>query len=217
MTGLQVWLHPSSRTKSVVSCQLSVVSKTEAPNAEGFTGYWILSTGYLLLNSPPFRRPATVMRNRCRVLNGPHFDSRRGQRAHRRFAPRSRTAHPHIHRAHPVIARHAGGVRRGLLRRKRSSFAGPTKTERARTLPRQHIAGHVRDGHDGVVERGLYVHQSVRDVLALLLFELLLLAFFLGRRGAACCCWFCHVFWFSVLGSQFSANPFSGSERGTAN
>src|SRR6266446_6466012 len=198
MTGLQVWLHPSSRTKSAFSHRLSVVNKDRSA---GFTGYWVLIE-VLSSNSAPFRRTATVMRNRRRVLNRAHFDSGRSQRAYRRLAPRSRTAHSHIHRAHPVIARHAGGVRRGLLRRKRSPFAGPTKTQRARTLPCQNVAAHVRDGHDSVVERGLHMHQSVRNVLALFLLERLLLAFFLGRRGAACCCWFCHVF--RVLSSQFS-------------
>src|SRR5208282_2764176 len=190
MTGLQVWLHPSSRTKSVLSSQFSENtqrSKVLTENRE-------LGTENFLLHSAPFRGPATVMRNRRRVFNGPHFDARRSQRAHRRLPPRSRTAHPHIHRAHSVIARHAGSVRRGLLRRKRSPLAGPAKTERARTLPRQHIAGHVRDSHDGVVERGLHMHQSMRNVLALFLLERLLLAFFLGRRGGACCCrWFCHI------------------------
>src|SRR6266446_10463574 len=196
MTGLQVWLHPSSRTKSAFSHQPSVKPKRGVHWVPG-TDYWVLSS-----NSAPFRRPAPVMRNRSRILNGPHFDSRRGQRAHCRFPARSWTAYSHIHRAHPVIARHAGGIRRGLLRRKRSPFAGPAKTQRARTLPCQNVAAHVRDGHDSVVERGLHMHQSVRNVLALFLLERLLLAFFLGRRGAACCCWFCHVF--RVLSSQFS-------------
>src|ERR1022692_2348783 len=202
MTGLQVWLHPSSRTKSFIETRLASAQPANETR----------QAASLQLDSAPFRRPATVMWNRSRVLDGPHFDSRRGQRAHRRFPPRSRTAHSHIHRAHAVIARHAGGARRGLLCRKRSPFAGPAKTQRPRTLPRQHIAGHVRDGHDGVIERGLHMHQSVGNVLALFLLELFRLAFFLGRRGAACCCcWFCHCLEFSVLSSQFSVKPFSAT------
>src|SRR6266403_6348042 len=43
MTGLQVWLHPSSRTKSAVSPQPSV---TRTRIAAGFTGYQVLITGY---------------------------------------------------------------------------------------------------------------------------------------------------------------------------
>src|SRR6202158_1621342 len=199
MTGLQVWLHPSSRTKSAAAQttrrdEACLVSAAKTRHAAS-----------LRLHSAPFRRPAPIMRNGRRVLNGPHFDSRGGQRAHCRLSPRSRTPLPHIHSAHPGIARHAGGVRRSLLRRKRRPFAGPAKTERTGTLPRQHIAAHVGDGHDGVIERGLYVHPSMRDVLALFLLKRLLFAFFFGRRrGAACCCRFCH-FWssqFSVLSSQ---------------
>src|SRR5580692_4468865 len=103
-----------------------------------------------------------------------------------------------------MVARHAGSVRGGLLGGKGSPFPRAAKTERPRTLPRQHIPGHVGNRHDGVVERSLHVHQSMRYVLALFLLERLFLAFFVGRRGAACCCWFCHVLEFSVLGSQLS-------------
>src|SRR5208337_2594399 len=104
--------------KIVLSSQFSVLRKPKVSSA--LTENRELGTENCLLHSPPFRRPASIMRNRRRVLNGPHFDARRSQRAHRRLPPRSRTAHPHIHRAHSVIARHAGSVRRGLLRRKRS-------------------------------------------------------------------------------------------------
>ena len=41
-----------------------------------------LGTENCLLDSSPFRRTTTIMRNRRRVLNGTHFDSGRGQRAH---------------------------------------------------------------------------------------------------------------------------------------
>src|ERR1700724_354182 len=176
MTGLQVGLPPSSRKKS------AAVQTTRRDKAGLVSAAKTRQAASLRLHSAPFRRPAPIMRNGRRVLNGTHLDSRRGQRAH------------------PVPPRHAGGVPTPLLRPKRRPFAGPAKTERAGTLPRQHIAAHVGDGHDGVIERGLYVHQSMRDVLALFLLKRLLFAFFLGRRrGAACCCRFCH-FW----SSQFS-------------
>src|SRR5208283_3323819 len=110
-----------------------------------------------------------------------------------------------IYTAHTVIARHAGGIRGGLLRGKWSALTGAAKTERARTLPRQHVATHIRNRDNRVVERSLHVHQSVGDVLALFLLERLLLAFFLGRRGAACCYGFCHKFSFQwpVASCQF--------------
>src|SRR5208283_3857042 len=46
MTGLQVWLHPSSRTKLAVSHQRSAISKTVNLQATDFTGYRLLSAGY---------------------------------------------------------------------------------------------------------------------------------------------------------------------------
>jgi len=78
------------------------------------------------------------------------------------------------------------------------------ENQATRNFPRQNVAGHVGDGHDGVVERSLHVHESVRNVLALFLLEGFLLAFFLGRRGAACCYGFA-IFkssQFSVVSSQ---------------
>src|SRR6185312_3109546 len=51
---------------------------------------------------------------------------------------------------------------------------------------RDGIAGRVRDGDDGVVERSLHMHQPVRDVLAFLLLKLLRLALFVRCCGAAC-------------------------------
>src|SRR5580658_2168817 len=182
MTGLQVWLHPSSRTK--ISCQLSV--KTPSSRCGS---YWVLGTS---LYATPFRRTAAVVRNRRGVFDRPHFDSGRGERTDCRLATGARSAYPHIDRADSMIARHAGGVRCGLLRGERSAFTRATKAERPRTFPRQHIAGHIGNGDDGVVERSLHVHQSVGNVLALFLLERFLLAFFLGRRSAACYYWFCH-------------------------
>src|SRR3982751_204820 len=58
------------------------------------------------LHAPSFWRPASVVRNRSDVTNRAHFDSGSSQRAHSRFTPRSRAAHPHIHAADSMIARH---------------------------------------------------------------------------------------------------------------
>src|SRR5262249_16693022 len=97
-----------------------------------------------------------------------------------------------FHRAHTVVAGHVGSIHRCLLRRKRRTFARSAKTERARTLPGEHVARLVGDGHDRIVERRLDVHHAKRDVLALLLLERLLLTFLPRRRCAGCCCGFCH-------------------------
>src|SRR6266567_2342394 len=190
MTGLRVWLHPSSRTK--ICC-------------------WSSATA---LHSSPFRRTASVVRNRRDVTNRAYFDSRRRQRAHRRLAARSWTADAHIHAAHPVIARHVCGIRRRLLGGKRRALARSAEAERSRTLPRQNVAVHVGDGHDRVIEGRLHVAKSMRNVLALLLFEGFLLALFI-RCGccAARCCWFCHKFALSSWLLALSSKPKAKSQQ----
>src|SRR5271167_2808441 len=87
-----------------------------------------------------------------------------------------------------MIARHIGGVHRGLLRRKRSALTRPAEAERTRALPRQRISLAIGDGHNSVVERRLNVDQAVGHILALALLELLVLA---GLPGSACC-WLSH-------------------------
>ena len=95
-----------------------------------------------------------------------------------------------------MVARHVGGVHSRLLRGKGRAFARPAEAERARTLPGKNAAFQIADGDQSVVERSLDVHHCVRNVLALLFLELLLLRFFLRRGGRAAggsgCCWFSH-------------------------
>src|ERR1700733_6339380 len=191
MTGLRVWLHPSSRTK--ISFQLSVLSSRSKPAFfSTLTENRELATENLLLHSSSLRRTAAVVRYRGRVADRTDFDSRGRQRAHGGLASRTRATDSHVDAADAVIARHVGGVRGGLLCGERRAFARSAKAERSGTLPRQNVAVHVGDGHDRVVERGLHMHQSVGNVLALLLFEGFLLAFFVRCGCAARCCWFCH-------------------------
>src|ERR1700680_2793959 len=186
MTGLRVWLHPSSRTVKQVSM------------FQGFAGFKVKCEtlkrcNLETLDSSPLRRTASVVRNWRHVANRTYFNSRRSQRAHRRLAARSGTADAYIHAAHPVIPRHVRGVRRGLLGGKGCALARSPEAERSRTLPRQNVAIHVGNGHDRVVEGRLHVAKTMRHVLALLLLESFLLTLFLGCGGcAARCCWFRH-------------------------
>src|ERR1035437_2907925 len=186
MTGLRVWLHPSSRTVKQVSMFQGVESfKVKCETLKR----WNLETS----DSPALRRTASVVWNRRHVANRAYFDARCRQRTHGGFAARSRTADPHIHAAHPVIPRHVRGIRRGLLGGKRRALARSPEAERSRTLPRQNVAIPVCDGHDRVVEGRLHIRQPMRHVLALLLLEGFLLAFFIRCGGcAARCCWFRH-------------------------
>ena len=123
------------------------------------------------------------MRNRRDVLNRADIEAGGGQSTHRRLASRTRTAHPHVHTAHAVIARLVGGVGGSLLRRKRRTLARSAEAQRTRTLPRHRIAVRIGDGDDGVVEGSLNMHQPVGDVLALLLLELLPLLPFLSAAA----------------------------------
>src|SRR2546421_7736691 len=107
-----------------------------------------------------------------------------------------------------MLARHVGGVHRGLLRGKRSAFARSAEAERTRALPRNGAALAIGDGDDGVIEGGLNVHDAVWHVLLFLLLERLLLAFFLRRCCSGCgCYWFCHLFLLGLRGGPASPSP----------
>src|SRR5260370_5369052 len=141
-----------------------------------------------------FWRPASVVRDGRDVADRGTIESCSSQSADGRFARRAGAAHAHVNAAHAVVARQVGGIDRCLLSRKRSAFARSAEAERTRALPGNHAPFAIGDGHPGVIERGLGVTNPVRNVLALLLLELLFLALLLrcGRAGR-CCYWFCHV------------------------
>src|SRR5579864_5791979 len=148
---------------------------------------WALSTRYYS-HPAAFRWTAAIVRNRGDVANGAHLDAGGRQSANRRLASRTRPAHSHFHAAQPVIARHIGCVRSSLLRGKRCALPRSTEAQRTRALPRNHISIGIGNRDNGVVEGRLNVHNPVRDVLALLLLEGLLLAFFLRCCCAGACC-----------------------------
>src|SRR5581483_3686944 len=100
-----------------------------------------------------------------------------------------------------MLARLVGGIHGGLLRGKGGALARSAETQRSRALPGEHVALRVGDGHDGVVERCLNIHDAKGNALALAALELLPLAFLLRRAGGACLC-FCHC-QFSVLSCRF--------------
>src|SRR5271165_1840079 len=120
MTGLRVWLHPSSRTIKTVVGLWSFVIGLSAPAVANDRRP---KTNDAFLHSTAFWRTAAVMRDRRGVLDVTHFDAGRGQRTNGGFAPRTGAADSHFNAAHTVIARHHGGIRCRLLGCKRRSLA----------------------------------------------------------------------------------------------
>src|SRR5450631_4043993 len=121
MTGLRVWLHPSSRTReSVLGSRLPVLSWW-------FTENWELRTGFL--HPSAFRRTAAVMRNGRGILDVAHFDAGGGQGADGGLASGTGATDAHFYRAYAVVARHVGGVGGGLLSGKGRAFARSAETE----------------------------------------------------------------------------------------
>src|SRR5215831_11357557 len=115
MTGLQVWLHPSSRTKISFEFQVPSFGSVRSANTRSK-----LETRNLKLDSSSLRGPASVVRNRRYVTDRPHFNSGGSQRSHGRLTARPRTTDANVDAADPMIAGHVRGIRRSLLRGKRS-------------------------------------------------------------------------------------------------
>src|SRR5216684_5236856 len=156
MFGLQVWLHPSSRTGN----QSLVVRR------------WPLDPS-------PLGRTAAVVRNGRSIFDVTHLDAGCSQSPDGGLASRARTADTDFHATHTVITSHIGGVHRSLLGGEWRPFARPAEAERPGTLPGENVPGLIGDGHNRIVERRLNVGHAVGDVLALLLLELFLFALFL--------------------------------------
>src|SRR5439155_8403211 len=145
------------------------------------------------LHSSTLRRTAAVVRDWRGVTNRAHFNSCGRKRTTYRLSPRSWPAHAHFHAADPVIASHIGRVHCSLLRREGRALARTAESKRPGAFPGEHVARLIGNGHDRVVEGGLYVHHAMRNMFALLLIECFIFAIFLRRRTGASSSlyWFC--------------------------
>src|SRR5579872_1210612 len=101
MSGLRVWLHPSSRAENFS------VSSFRFPNSKHET--------CCKLHATTLRRTATVVRNRRGIFNRANVNARSSEGADCRLAAGAGAAHADFNAAHAVVAGHAGGVRSGLL------------------------------------------------------------------------------------------------------
>src|SRR6266478_3841436 len=134
------------------------------------------------------------------------------QRAHGGLASGTRTLHADFHALHPVlVARHARGGQRGLLRGVRRTLARSLEADSARGGPAHDAAIRVGDGNLRVVEGSGNVNYPVRHDAA---FALLLEFFFAFRRRRFSGC-YCRVggrillllFWHDLLhSSKYSTN-----------
>src|SRR6266566_8492499 len=110
MTGLQVWLHPSSRTIFCrdVTCYVSYHEtlffrpRNNLPAFLSASAETLQATS-LRSDSAALRRTATVMRNRRDVADRTHFDSRGSQRADSRLTARTWAADSNVNAANTMI------------------------------------------------------------------------------------------------------------------
>src|SRR5688572_2402503 len=127
-------------------------------------------------DAPALGRAATVVGGGGDVLDGADLEADRTQGPDRRLAARARALDEDVDLLHAVVHRPAPGGLGGHLRGVRRGLAGALEADGAGRGPRDHRAGGVGDGDDGVVERALDVGFALSDVL-------LLLAAHLGRAA----------------------------------
>src|SRR5438309_5981533 len=117
-----------------------------------------------------------------------NVQSRSREGPNRRFTSRSWPFDPNFDALHPVlITRHAGGGHGGLLRGIGSALTGAFETDRTRGRPTDGAPVRGRDGHNGVIKRGLDTSQAMRHDPALTFLFELLLALRRFPRCRSCC------------------------------
>src|SRR5579872_1400437 len=98
MTGLRVWLHPSSRTMSAAKAAVKFLALNAALKGRSSTALYASS----------FWGTASVVRDGRHVFDGAHFNTRCREGADGRFAAGTGAGYADIYAPHAVIARHVG-------------------------------------------------------------------------------------------------------------
>src|ERR1035437_9709891 len=159
-----------------------------------------VSKRFSQLHSALLGRTAPVVRDGRHILDGADFNTDGAQRANRRFAARTGAGNAHFHHPQPAFVRLVGRRHGRLLGGEGRVLARSAKAERTGAGPGNRVAFLIADGHDGVVEGGLDMHDAGVDDALFLLLEALLLPRFGGWFACrfacrfACFNWcFCHT------------------------
>ncbi len=142
------------------------------------------------LNSAPFRRPTSVVRNRSHIADNRNFQSCGLQRPNCRFTSRTGTFHEHFYFSKPQIVSFLGCGFCRDLRCKGCILPGALEGVLSGGRPRDGIAVGVGDGNNDIVECRLHVHFSVYVNVNFL---------FLFCRYCRRCLMFCHDLPFRIL------------------
>src|SRR5688500_17542552 len=122
-------------------------------------GSWVW---YTASDSPPLRRPATVVGNRGHVLDRLDLKPRGGKRLDRRLTAAARALHTHVHAANTEGQRLARGLLRGNGRGKRRRLLRSLEAGLSGRAPGDRVAMRVRDRDRRVVECGADVGDAFR-------------------------------------------------------
>src|SRR3954453_16953844 len=118
-------------------------------------------------------RTAAVVRSGRDVLDRADLEAGGLEGADRGLTAGAGTLDEHVHLAHAMLLRAAGGRLGGHLRGEGGGLARALEADVAGGGPGDHVARGVRDRDDGVVERALDVRVAVSDVLLFLAAHLL--------------------------------------------
>src|SRR6185369_7318073 len=114
---------------------------------------------------------AAVVRHGRHIFDHADLKAHGLDRTHRGFTSGARTFHTDFHFLQSVAHRLAAGVLRDHLRGVSGALARAFKAALAGTGPADHVASHVGDADDRIVERSLHVRDARVDVLASLGFD----------------------------------------------
>lgn len=118
------------------------------------------------LDASLLARTASVVRNRRAILNRLDVETGRFESSDGAFTTAARTFDFYVHLSNAklrslfscLLGRHLSRIRRAL--------STSLKTTRTSTRPAQRITLRVRDGHGGVIERRVDIHDASRHIAA---------------------------------------------------